>query len=202
MVRHQRHESMAVEGREGIFFVDQAFGAGANRWAVRTTGPPESLGPSIRAALAELDPRMGIVDMQPMTVFVDKSMAPTRFAVVLIGVFAVVAVILAVIGLYGVLSTTVRQRTAEIGVRMALGASRASILRLIVGEGLRGGAGVLAGLAAAFAVTELLRSMLVRGHRRTGNVRLDHGAVSHDQRDRRVAARAPARLRRQLRCGR
>jgi predicted permease len=162
VVRHQRHESMAIEGREGIFFVDQAFGSGANRWAVRTTGPPESLGPSIRAALAELDPRMGIVEMQPMTEFVDKSMAPTRFAVVLIGVFAIVAVILAVVGLYGVLSTVVRQRTAEIGVRMAFGASRASILRLIVGEGLRlSGAGVLAGLAAAFAVTGLLRSMLV-----------------------------------------
>ena len=105
---------------------------------------------------------MGIVEMQPMTTFVDKSMAPTRFAVVLIGVFAVVAVILAIVGLYGVLSTVVRQRTAEIGVRMAFGASRASILRLIVGEGLRlSGAGVLAGLAAAFAVTGLLRLMLV-----------------------------------------
>jgi putative ABC transport system permease protein len=162
VVRHQRHESMAIEGREGIFFAEQAWGSFANRWAVRTTGPPESLGPSIRAALTELDPRIGIVEMQPMMTFVDKSMAPTRFAVVLIAVFAVVAVILAVVGLYGVLSTVVRQRTAEIGVRMAFGATRANILRLIVGEGLRlSAAGVLAGLVAAFAVTGLMRSMLV-----------------------------------------
>jgi predicted permease len=162
VVRHQRHESMAVDGREAIFFVEQAFGGGGGRWAVRTTGPPESLGPSIRAALAELDPKMPVAEMQPMTEFVDKSMAPTLFAVALISVFAAVAVALALVGLYGVLSTVVRQRTAEIGVRMAFGASQRSILGLIVGEGLRlSAAGVGAGLVAAFAVTGLIQSMLV-----------------------------------------
>ena len=163
VVRHQRHESMAVEGREAIFFVAGGpIGGGANRWIVRTQGPPESMGPSIRAAIAEADPRTAVLEMQPMSEFVNKSMAPIRFSVVLIAIFAAVAVVLAVVGLYGVLSTVVRQRTAEIGVRMAFGATRANILRLVVGEGLRLSAvGVAAGLVAAFLVTGVMRSMLV-----------------------------------------
>lgn len=75
--------------------------------------------------------------MQPTTELVNKWIAPIRFSAILISIFAAVAVILAVVGLYGVLSTVVRQRTAEIGVRMAFGATRANILRLVVGEGLR-----------------------------------------------------------------
>jgi predicted lysophospholipase L1 biosynthesis ABC-type transport system permease subunit len=163
VVRHQRHQSMAVEGREAVFFVAGGpVGGGANRWIVRTQGPPESMGPSIRAAVAEADPRATVLEMQPMTEFVNKSMAPIRFSVILISIFAAVAVILAVVGLYGVLSTVVRQRTAEIGVRMAFGATRANILRLVVGEGLRLSAvGVGAGLIAAFLVTGVMRSMLV-----------------------------------------
>jgi predicted permease len=163
VVRHQRQESMAVEGREAIFFVDAQFGGGAaNRWVVRTQGPPESMAPSIRAAIADADPRATVLEMQPMSEFVNKSMAPVRFSVILISIFAGVAVVLAVVGLYGVLSTVVRQRTAEIGVRMAFGATRADILRLVVGEGLRLSAiGVGAGLMAAFAVTGVMQSMLV-----------------------------------------
>ena len=163
VVRHQRHESMAIEGREAIFFpAGGPGGGGANRWLVRTQAPPESMGPSIRAAVAQADARATILEMQPMSEFVNKSMAPIRFSVILISIFAVVAVVLAVVGLYGVLSTVVRQRTAEIGVRMAFGATRANILRLVVGEGLRLSAiGVGAGLLAAFAVTGVMRSMLV-----------------------------------------
>jgi putative ABC transport system permease protein len=120
------------------------------------------MGPSIRAAIAEADARTTVLEMQPMSELVDKSMAPIRFSVVLISIFAVVAVVLAVVGLYGVLSTVVRQRTAEIGVRMAFGATRSNILRLVVGEGLRLSAiGVGAGLVAAFLVTGVMQSMLV-----------------------------------------
>jgi predicted permease len=163
VVRHQRHESMAAEGREALFFVAGGpIGGGANRWIVRTQGPPEALGPSVRAAITEADPRTAVLEMQPMTDLVNKSMAPIRFSVILISIFAAVAVVLAVVGLYGVLSTVVRQRTAEIGVRMAFGATRANILRLVVGEGLRLSAvGVAAGLVAAFLVTGVMRSMLV-----------------------------------------
>ena len=74
--------------------------------------------------------------MQPMEVIVDQNQAATRLSLLLIGAFAVIAVLLASVGLYGVLATVVRQRTAEIGVRMALGATRASVFKLVVGHGL------------------------------------------------------------------
>jgi putative ABC transport system permease protein len=97
-----------------------------------------------------------------MSSFVDRSLAPTRFAMTLIGIFAAVAIVLATIGLFGVVSTAVRQRTAEIGMRMVFGASRMSILRLVMLEGFALSlAGVAAGLVGAFEITRLMRSMLV-----------------------------------------
>jgi putative ABC transport system permease protein len=100
--------------------------------------------------------------MRPMSEYVDKARAPTRFALTLIGVFAGIAVVLSGIGLYGVLSTVVRQRTAEIGVRMALGSSKQDIFRLVIGQGMRLSlSGIAAGLVAAFALTRVMRSMLV-----------------------------------------
>ncbi len=163
VVEHQRHESMTVEGREAIFFVEQYFAAGAaQRWVVRSKGTPESIGPLVRAAIAEIDPKVPLGDVQPMSTFVDKTMAPVRFAVLLIGVFAMIAMVLAAVGLYGVLSTVVRQRTAEIGMRIVFGASRGNILRLIVFQGVQlGVAGLIGGLAGAFALTGWIRSMLV-----------------------------------------
>jgi len=100
--------------------------------------------------------------MQPMDTLVDQAQAGTRFSLTLIGVFAVVAGLLAGVGLYGVLSTVVRQRTAEIGIRMALGAGPARIFSLVVGQGLRLTAtGIAAGLIAAFALTRGMATMLV-----------------------------------------
>jgi ABC-type antimicrobial peptide transport system permease subunit len=97
-----------------------------------------------------------------MDVLVDRARAPTRFAFVCIGAFAVVAAFLAGIGLYGVLSTLVTQRTAEIGVRMAFGASSSSILQLVAGQGLRlSSLGIAVGILAAFAVTRVMSTMLV-----------------------------------------
>jgi putative ABC transport system permease protein len=93
---------------------------------------------------------------------VDHAQASTRFSLLLIGVFAAIAALLAGVGLYGVLSTVVRQRTAEIGVRMTLGAGPGQIFRLIVGQGLRlTAAGIAAGLLAAFALTRGMITMLV-----------------------------------------
>jgi ABC-type antimicrobial peptide transport system permease subunit len=97
-----------------------------------------------------------------MTAFVDKAMAPVRFTATLIAIFAGVAVVLAGVGLYGVLATIVRQRTAEIGMRMVFGAPRRSILKLVVGEGLRLSlGGMVVGLAGALAITRVMASMLV-----------------------------------------
>jgi putative ABC transport system permease protein len=163
VVAHQRHSSLAAPGPEAIFIADGHFGHGfAGRWAVRTTGDPNLAASAVRAAVMQIDPRAALAEVQPMQAFVDKAMAPVRFTTTLIGLFAAVAVVLAAVGLYGVLSTAVRQRTAEIGMRMVFGAPRASILILVVGEGLRlSAAGVVAGLIGALAVTRVMASMLV-----------------------------------------
>ena len=163
VVRHQRNASLAVDGRETMYVPDGQFGfGGANQWVVRTNGDASRLTPSIRAAIREINPRYVINNLRTLDVLVDRARAPTRFALACIGVFAVVAALLAGIGLYGVLSTLVRQRTAEIGVRMAFGASSASILQLVAGQGLKlSVVGIAIGLLSAFAVTRVMSTMLV-----------------------------------------
>jgi putative ABC transport system permease protein len=162
VVAHQRHETVASVGREAIFFVDAYGGFGAPRWAVRTSGDASALAPTIAAAVAEVDARVPIAEVQPMQALVEKANGPTRFAATLIGIFALVALVLAAVGLYGVLSTTVRQRTAEIGMRMVCGAQPAGILRLVFADGLRLSViGMVVGLGIALSVTGLMRSMLV-----------------------------------------
>ena len=159
VVDHVRHLTLTTPGREAAFLPEGMFGFGAaNRWAVRTNGDATRLMPEVRRALADVDPLIPIGELKPMSDYVDRAMAPTRFSLVLIAVFAVVAAILAAVGLYGVLSTTVRQRTAEIGVRMAFGATGDSIFRLMIGRGLiLSGIGIVAGLATALALTGVMQ---------------------------------------------
>ena len=163
VVDRERHESLAVDGRETLFVTDGLFGFGAaNRWAVRTAGDPSGIVSAVRAAVKEVDAQVPLAEVQPMTELVDRAMASTRFALALITVFAVIAAILAAVGLYGVLSTVVRQRTAEIGVRMAFGAPTSSIFQLVIGQGLRLSAiGVALGIAGALALTRGMSTMLV-----------------------------------------
>ena len=163
VVQHQRHDSLITDGHEGIYVTDgyAGFGAG-NWWAVRTQGDPMKLAPLVREEIARFDKRLAVADMQPMTAFVTRAQAQTRFALVLIGVFACIAALLATVGLYGVLASAVRQRTAEIGVRIALGAAPLRIFGLVVGQGLAlSAAGITIGVAAAFGLTRVMTSMLV-----------------------------------------
>ena len=163
VVAHQRESSLAEPGREQVFFTDGFLSHGAARsWAVRTSGNPASYSERIRAEIAKFDSHLLITELQPMDALVTRAQAGTRFSLLLIGVFAVIAALLAGVGLYGVLSTVVRQRTAEIGVRMALGAAPTSIFNLVVGHGLRlSAAGIVAGLLAAYGLTRVMTSMLV-----------------------------------------
>ena len=163
VVEHQRNITPASDSREAMFFADGYFFHGAaNRWVVRTAGDPSAIGPAVRAEIARIDPLIPVAEMQPMRAFVDQARAPTRGAFALITVFAVIAGLLAAVGLYGVLSTAVRQRTAEIGVRMVFGAPKASIFQLVIGQGLKlTAAGVALGLIGAFMVTRVMTSMLV-----------------------------------------
>src|SRR6185312_4299343 len=98
----------------------------------------------------------------PMSTSVDQARAPTRFALVLIAIFAGIAGVLSAVGLYGVLASVVRERTAEIGVRMALGAAQGGIFALMIGQGMRlAGIGLVLGLAGALAMTRAMKSLLV-----------------------------------------
>ena len=163
VVAQQRHASLATEGREAIFVADGFLGhGGANRWIVRTASDPNALAAAVRGEVARYAPRSPVADLQPYQAFVDQATAPTRFALVLIGVFAGIAVALAAVGLYGVLSTAVRQRTAEIGIRMTFGAAPDSIFALVIGQGLKLSAlGIAGGIVAGLALTRLMRSLLV-----------------------------------------
>jgi putative ABC transport system permease protein len=163
VVAHQRDTSLAVPGREQIYFTDGFEGHGvAGFWTIHTAGDPAKYASAVRAAIAKLDPHLLLTEMQPMDALVEHAQASTRFSLLLIGVFASVAALLAGVGLYGVLSTVVRQRTPEIGVRMALGAAPGSIFSLVVGQGLRLSAvGIGVGLLAAFELTRTITSMLV-----------------------------------------
>jgi putative ABC transport system permease protein len=163
VVEHQRHASLSRDGREAMFLAEGYVSHGAaNRWAVRTGGDPAALAPSVLAAVAAVNPRVGVIDVQPMLAFVERAQAQTRFALVLIGVFAGIALALAAIGLYSVLSTAVRQRRAEIGVRVAFGAENSRIFLMMVRQGMKLSAiGILLGVAAASLLTTVIRSLLV-----------------------------------------
>ncbi|MGH7636651.1 MAG: ABC transporter permease [Gemmatimonadaceae bacterium] len=168
VVEHQRHEGLATKGRETIFLPENFFGFPVNNWVIRvrcTAGEPcdpTRVAGAARNVVNELDPKLSVDGVQPYSRLVDRAMTPTRFALVLIGVFAGVAAVLACVGLYGVLATAVRQRTAEIGVRVAFGASSRSIFGLVVGEGMKLSAiGLVLGLAASLVLTRVMETMLV-----------------------------------------
>jgi putative ABC transport system permease protein len=134
----------------------------ATRWAIRTSGNLAKYERLVRAHVAQLGGQLALTEIQPMDALVAQSQATTRLALLLIGVFALVAALLSTLGIYGVLSTSVRQRTAEIGVRMALGATRGGILSLVVGQGLRlGVVGIVLGCGVAFGLTRWIASLLV-----------------------------------------
>jgi predicted permease len=163
VVEHQRHASLARDGREALFMADGQVGFGAaNRWVVRTSGDPSALSASVRAAVTAVNPRVAAIEVQPMLAFVGRAQAQTKFALAMIGIFAAVALVLAAVGLYSVLSTSVRQRQAEIGVRMAFGAEHGRIFRMMVAQGLKlSAAGLACGVAAALILTSVIRSLLV-----------------------------------------
>jgi predicted permease len=128
---------------------------------VRTTLPPESINRQVREAVLAVDPEQPVFDLKSMDSRVSESLAARRAPMVLAVVFAGVALVLAAIGVYGVLAYSVSQRIPELGVRMAMGASREAVFKLVLGQGARLTAlGVLAGVFAALLVTKLMQSLL------------------------------------------
>ena len=131
------------------------------RLVVRSTRSLHSLIPDVRTAMKEFDPVMASNEFTTLDQIVDREVAPRRLITGLLGSFSSFALLLAAIGLYGVIAYSVGQRTREIGIRLSLGAQRGDVLRLVLGEGLRmAGIGVAVGLTAAFLVTRVLCSQL------------------------------------------
>jgi putative ABC transport system permease protein len=128
---------------------------------VRPMGDVASVMPAIRQKVRELDPELPLSNVRPMTEWVSSSAAQPRLNAALLGVFACVALLVAAIGTYGVLAYSVAQRTRELGLRMALGADRAGVLRLVVREGMTVGlAGIIIGVVAALGASQILSSLV------------------------------------------
>ena len=146
-----------VEGRIVLYMPSVSSG-----WHVaKTSMDPEIVGAALVRKVRELDPTMTVVDIQSMETRMSASMARQRFATFLLGAFAMFALLLAVVGVYGVISHLVAQGTHDIGVRMALGAERSTILLMVLRQGmLMTIAGVVIGLAGAYALTRVMATLL------------------------------------------
>jgi predicted permease len=162
--------------RQGFPEINVPFGQSpwpSARIGVRTSGDPASMTNSIAAAVQSIDSDLPLDQVRTMDQIVDESLAGDRFATVLFAAFAAVALMLAAIGIYGVMSFAVAQRTHEIGLRIALGAGPNQVLRLVLQEGmLLALAGLLVGLAGAFFVGRVMKTLLYQVDA------MDPGAVS------------------------
>ena len=168
VVRHVRHSGLAEQARPQIYRPwTQLNLSRSGEWLramdiiVKASVDPAPLAPAIRRELQQLDPDQPLGPVATLESLLDKSIAPRRFNLFLLSTFSCVGLLLSVIGLYGVMSYTVSQRTREIGLRMALGAQRGDVLKLVLGEGmLLAIAGTVVGVAGAFALTRLMSSLL------------------------------------------
>jgi putative ABC transport system permease protein len=140
---------------------DAVLPVGAMSIVVRTTGDPKAQANAIRTLVHGIDPSQPITGVRTMEENVSRSMSEPRFRTVLLTIFAGIALVLAAVGIFGVMAYSVSQRTRELGLRMALGASRENVLLLVLGQGMRLTlVGIGIGLAGTFFLTKYVASML------------------------------------------
>ena len=156
-----KHKALDADYRGQIYLPHAQSPRGGMYLVVRTLGEPSSMTAMVRSAIQAVDKDQPVYRVMTMEALVTESVAQKRFSMLLLALFAVVAVMLAIVGLYGVMSYGVSQRTHEIGVRMALGAQSRDVLKMVVGQGLALALiGVGVGLVAAFLLTRLMSSLL------------------------------------------
>lgn len=158
-----RFRELRNVGPVAYFAWEQVQGGFPSLVAVRTTHPLAAMLPVLRAAAHDINPTLVLWEARTMDQLLDAPLAQPRLSALLLAGFSLVALLLSAIGLYGVVASGVRRQTHDIGVRVALGAARGDVLRLVVGEGVRlAAAGLTVGVLGAAAVTPLLRSQLYR----------------------------------------
>ncbi|MDQ3252595.1 MAG: ABC transporter permease [Acidobacteriota bacterium] len=169
VVADAKNRSLSAELRQEVYIPlrQQAVSLGGARPSVsmvlmaRTGGEAAGLTNVVRQEVRELDSNVPITQVRTMEQMIDKAVGPLRFSALLLTLFALVALSLGVIGIYGVMSYTVAQRTREIGIRLALGAQTKDVLRAVIGQGMKLAlAGVMVGLATSFALTQLMKNLL------------------------------------------
>ncbi|HKI72761.1 MAG TPA: ABC transporter permease, partial [Verrucomicrobiae bacterium] len=160
-----RQDDLRAEPAPGLYVpyqqVSQAFFIDAMTFVVRTAGEPRPLAASIRKTIQAVDPNLPVFDIHTMEEWVSFKVAHPRFNTWLLGSFSAIALMLALVGIYGVVSYGVTQRTQEIGIRLALGARGEDVLKMVVGQGMRAVlVGVLCGSVVAVALTRFLAAQL------------------------------------------
>src|SRR3989440_2383328 len=162
VVKDVRQNDFIAQPKMQMYFAyRQLKDLAANALIVRTSVEPMSLATSIRDAIWAVDKDQPVANVDTMDHIVSEAIARQRFSMLLLGVFAALALILAAVGIYGVMSYSVAQRIHEIGIRMALGARRTDVLKIIVNQGLKlVSIGMMLGLAAALLLTRVLQSLL------------------------------------------
>lgn len=163
VVEHIRYADIRREGRETIYFPYTDWSFVDMTYTIRTAGDPASVAPAVRAVIRELGPDIPASTPRPLEDFVGDSLAPTRFVLVLVGVFAMIALVLSAVGLYGVISYSVRERVQEIGIRMVFGAERREVLGLVLRQGLLLTVlGLFVGVFGALLLTRGISALLFR----------------------------------------
>jgi putative ABC transport system permease protein len=130
-------------------------------FVLRAAGDPSALSAAVRSEIRQLDPAVPVRGMRSMEQLVGTSVAPQRFNMSLLGLFAALGLVLAAVGIYGLIAYGVSQRTHEIGLRMALGAQASDVMKMVVGRGMAlVMIGIVVGLGASYALTRLMKTLL------------------------------------------
>jgi len=161
VVANVRHASLEEQPQLQAYLPFWQSSASAAALVLRTSTDPVSLASTLRKEVNTIDPALAVADIRTMDQLVSESTAMRRLQTFLLSVFAGIALLLSLVGLYALLAYSVRQRTAEIGVRMALGAQKRDVIRLVIGQGASlAFAGIAIGLVSAWGLTRLLASLL------------------------------------------